>query len=77
MTLHNLDFRLCSTVTLWPKGQIVIPKDVRDTMGIKQWDNLVLFLKAWKFVLLLKGDDLEELTDFIEKQIKAFKDARK
>jgi AbrB family looped-hinge helix DNA binding protein len=68
MTETNL--KLASTVTLWPKWQIVIPKEVRDTLNLKQGDSLVLFLKNNKFIWLLRNDDLEELTDFIENQLK-------
>jgi AbrB family looped-hinge helix DNA binding protein len=75
--LQNLDLKLCSTVTIWPKGQIVIPKEVRETMNLNQWDSLVLFLKSGKFIWLLRNDDLDEITNFIEAQLNNFKKLNK
>jgi AbrB family looped-hinge helix DNA binding protein len=71
--ISGTDLKLCSTVTLWPKWQVVIPKEVRDIMNLKQGDTLVLFLKNEKFIWLLRGNDLKELMRFIENQLKSLK----
>jgi len=34
-------FRIVGTVTLGPKGQVVIPADVREEMGITPGDKLI------------------------------------
>lgn len=40
MSFHN-HIHLAGTVTVGPKGQVVIPCEVRDSMGIKPGDKLV------------------------------------
>jgi AbrB family looped-hinge helix DNA binding protein len=55
MGITEIGLKLCSIVTLWPKWQIVIPKEIRDAVNLKQWDNMVMFLKAWKFIWLIKN----------------------
>lgn len=40
MAFHN-HLQLAGTVTLGPKGQVVIPVEVRECMGIKPGDKLV------------------------------------
>jgi AbrB family looped-hinge helix DNA binding protein len=74
--MTETSLKLTSTVTVWPKWQIVIPKEVRDILNLKQGDSLVLFLKNNKFIWLLRSDDLEELTDFIENQLKNLKEIK-
>ena len=41
MSLHNKHIELAATVTLGPKGQVVIPADIRDRMSIAPGDKLV------------------------------------
>lgn len=38
---HDQHFRLMGTVTVGPKGQVVIPVEVREDMGIKSGDKLI------------------------------------
>ena len=40
------DMRIWGNVTVGPKGQVVIPKDVRDLLGITSKDNLVVITKG-------------------------------
>lgn len=65
------DLKLCGAITMWPKGQIVIPKEVRDSMWLEQWDWLALFLKGNKIMGLMRNDDLGEVSSFIERQRKS------
>lgn len=50
MSFHK-HIQLAGTVTLGPKGQVVIPSEVRDAMGIQPGDKLVaLYLDDKKTV---------------------------
>ena len=55
--------KMHGSVTVGTKGQIVIPKDVRDILGIGEWDTLMSMTKYGKFVGFIKAEDME---DFIE-----------
>ena len=55
-----------STVTVWTKGQIVIPKDVREKFQISPWDKLVTVTKWTMVIWFIKSDDLPKLKEYIE-----------
>lgn len=38
------DVKLLWTTTVWPKGQIVIPKELRDKLNLKSWDSMTVLL---------------------------------
>ncbi len=61
---HSL--KLCWFATIWPKWQIVIPKDIRDIMNIKTWDKFVLVVKDGKYLWLVQNEDIQEIRDYIE-----------
>ncbi len=45
------------------KGQIVIPKEVRDIFNIKSGDSLIVLCDKEKGIALVKADVLSDLTD--------------
>jgi len=47
------------------RGQIVIPKDIRDMFGIKPGDSLVLFADKARGIGILKPDQLKEIADIL------------
>ncbi len=55
--------KMHGSVTVGTKGQIVIPKDVRDMLDISEGDTLMTMTKYGKFVGFIKAEDME---DFIE-----------
>jgi len=65
MLKKMIDLKVVWTTTVWPKWQIVIPKEVRNTLGINPWDNMVVLMKNWKYVWLVKNDDIWDLMKYI------------
>lgn len=60
-----------SSVKIGPKGQIVIPKEVRDMFGIETGDSLVLLADKTKGIAIQKYDELAPIlkTMFKEENI--------
>ncbi len=65
--------KIYSTVTVWSKWQIVIPKEVRIALNINFWDNLIVITKHNKAVWMVKIDDINELLDFMKTEIDSYK----
>lgn len=47
------------------KGQIVIPKEVRDIFDIKPGDSLIVLADAKKGIVLVKSEVIEDVTNNI------------
>lgn len=62
---EHMKLEIVWTWSIWPKGQIVIPKAVRDKVGLKPWDNIVVLLKDGKYIWLAKNDDMTAIMKFI------------
>lgn len=45
------------------KGQIVIPKEIRDMFDIKPGDSVIVLCDKVRGIALLKADAIEDLTD--------------
>lgn len=45
------------------KGQIVIPKEIRNMFDIKSGDSVIVLCDKEKGIALLKADAIESLTD--------------
>ena len=65
MLKKMINLKVVWTTTVWPKGQIVIPKEIRDTLDINPWDNMVVLMKDWKHVGLVKNDNIWDLMKYI------------
>ena len=50
-----------STVKVGPKGQIVIPKEIRDMFGIAPGDSLVIMADAGRGIALQLGSVMERM----------------
>lgn len=61
--------KMYSTVTVWTKWQVVIPQEIRENLGIKPWDTLMVVTKHNKAVGMVKMDDVEELMSYIKKEM--------
>lgn len=60
--------RFLGTVKLGPKGQIVIPKEVRDMFGLAPGSNMVLLADRERGIALHRYDVLGELAEEIIKK---------
>lgn len=70
---HNV--KLAGTVTVGPKGQVVIPAEVRDLMSIKSGDKLIaLYLSDKKSVLLVTEEQAQVYVTQMGEQFTAFKE---
>jgi len=60
-----VDMKIWWNVTVWPKGQVVIPKEVRDLMEINPWDSLVTISK-WSAVGFVKNEDIKAVMEYLQ-----------
>ena len=65
MLKKMINLKVVWTTSVWPKWQIVIPKEVRDILDIKPWDNMVVLMKENKYVWLVKNDNIWDLMKFV------------
>lgn len=56
--------RLCGTAIVGTKGQIVIPKDVRDKLGLQPDTGVTIVVKDERAVALIRNDDLLSLIEY-------------
>ena len=62
------EIKLHWTVTMWPKWQIVIPKEIRNILKLEAWDSMTILLNNNKFIGLVRNDDIEELMEYIKNE---------
>lgn len=63
--MAGLDGKYAGTVTVGTKGQIVIPKEVRDMFGIQPGDALILLADRDRGIALPPKETFQELTEQI------------
>ena len=61
----NESSKFMSTVKVGPKGQIVIPKDVREMFGIQTGDSLLLLADTKKGIAIQKIGLFSKIADMI------------
>lgn len=60
MSFHK-HIQLAGTVTVGPKGQVVIPSEVREDMGIEPGDKLIaLYVDHKKSVMFVTEEQVQE-----------------
>lgn len=70
------DKKLYGTATVGTKGQVVIPSDAREAIGIKTGDRLyVVGSTSKKFVGLIKEEQLRALIEHITDNVETYKAA--
>ncbi len=71
--MHNK--KLYGTATVGTKGQVVIPADAREELGISAGDRLyVVGSEAGKFVGFIKEEQLRQMVDHLTNNVESFKD---
>mgnify|MGYP002631096184 CR=1 FL=1 len=74
MGLHHGSKKLYGTATIGTKGQVVIPADAREDLGLKPGDKLYVINAMNKGgVVLLKEDMLEDMVAHMSEQIEGFR----
>jgi AbrB family looped-hinge helix DNA binding protein len=57
-------FELAGTVTLGPKGQVVIPSDVREKMAIEPGDKLLaIYISSKKSIAFVTHEQAQKMVD--------------
>ena len=70
MTCSDLTVKMHGKVTVWPKSQVVIPKDVRDLLDINPGDDLMIISKWDVAIGMIKSDDVPKFLQYIHSELK-------
>ncbi len=69
MNPHHATFRLAGTVSVGPKGQVVIPAEVRELMHIQTGDKLIaLYVTAKNAVAFITESQAQKLVEHLGAQ---------
>ncbi len=60
-----INLKVVWTTSVWERGQVVIPKEVREILDIKKWDNLVVLMKDDKYIWMVKSGNIWDLMKYI------------
>ena len=58
-----------STVVVGPRGQIVIPKEAREWLGVRPGDRMIILSKAHGALVMLRAEGIRELADKLLKMV--------
>lgn len=61
--------KIYGKVTVWPKSQIVIPKEVRTLIGIHPGDDLIIVSKWEMAIAMVKSNDLPKFLQYIHTEM--------
>ncbi len=67
------NFKIVWSATIWPKWQVVIPKNIREEMWVETGDNLVCISKWGKWVIFIKADTVLEFIDYVKNELQQVK----
>ena len=63
------DVKMFGSVTVWTKGQVVIPKEIRDSLGIEPGDVLMVVTKHGTAIGMIKADDMPAFMEYMQGEI--------
>jgi len=66
MKCKKTSLSILGVVTVGSKWQIVIPKEIRDTLNITPGKKFVTLLKDNKYLWLVDHEDMEDLKNYID-----------
>lgn len=67
--------QLAGTSTIGPKGQVVIPANVREKMGISPGDKLIaLYIEDKKSIAFVTEAQVREIINQFDAHVSAFRD---
>jgi AbrB family looped-hinge helix DNA binding protein len=73
---HEKHFSLVGTATVGPKGQVVIPVEVRESLSIKTGDKLVVLRVHGKdAVVFITESQAQVMVDHLGKQVDGLRSA--
>lgn len=61
--------KIIGHVTIWPKGQVVIPKEAREKLSLKPWDDLLVLIKWEMAIWMVKSSDMQKVIEYIQESI--------
>lgn len=74
---HNSHKKLYGTATIGTKGQVVIPAEAREELGLKAGDRLYVVSAGSGGVIFLKEEMLEHIVEQMTAQVEGFKEYKK
>jgi AbrB family looped-hinge helix DNA binding protein len=63
---NDCPIKMRGSVTVWTKGQVVIPKEVRSLIKIESWDTLMVITKDDRVVWLIKSEDVKTFLEYMQ-----------
>ena len=70
---HHLNKKLYGTATIGSKGQVVIPADAREDLGLKAGDRLYVVSAGTGGVVFLKEEMLEDIVAKMSAHVEGLK----
>ncbi|HMT01152.1 MAG TPA: AbrB/MazE/SpoVT family DNA-binding domain-containing protein [Candidatus Absconditabacterales bacterium] len=58
--------KIIGHVTIGPKGQVVIPKEARETLGLKPGDDLLVLMKGEMAIGMVKSSDMKKVIEYMQ-----------
>lgn len=65
------------TTTVGERGQVVIPSEAREAMGIEKGEKLLVFGIGKEMIAFSKLEHIEKITSELSKKLETLKDAVK